>query len=517
MKNLPLGIQTFKNIIEDDYLYVDKTKDIYQLLAHKGKFFFLSRPRRFGKSLLVTTLEEIFLGNHELFKGLWIYDKIEWKKYPVIRIDFSSMDIRNSETFLKSFNHQIDSFYKAHSIKVNKNVDYKDKFKDLIIELSKKEKVVILIDEYDKPIINFVEKIDIAKENRDILKNFYETIKSCDEYIRFAFLTGVSKFSKISVFSGLNNLTDITLADRFSTITGYTEEQLYFYFAERINLLAQKFNKTEEEVKDQIKTWYNGYSWDGKSFVYNPYSILLLFENQKINNYWFQSATPTFLLKIIREHQINVIKFENKPVHSKIFDSYDLENMNIEALLFQTGYLTIKDVIEPDLPFSRYILNYPNMEVKESFLNNILMNFSENSDNDEIMIFNLVENLKNNDLESFFQIIKDIFYKIPAVIFMADREAYYQTIIYVILTLIGIRINVEIHTNKGRIDAVAETNEKIYVMEFKMSSSNQAIKQIETKKYYEKYLSSGKEILLVGISFDTEERNIRDYTVKIFK
>lgn len=517
LKNLPLGIQTFKKIIEDNYLYIDKTKDIYEFLSHGGNYFFLSRPRRFGKSLLISILEQIFLGNKELFKDLWIYDKIEWDKYPVIRIDFSNMlYTEGTQGFKESFFSSIKSIAEDYEIEL-KEKNYKDAFKELLKKLSKKsekEKVVVLIDEYDKPIINFVENLDIANKNREILKNFYETIKACDEYIRFAFLTGVSKFSKISVFLGLNNLTDITLDERFSNITGYTEEQLYFYFSERIKLLAKKFDKNEEDIKDLIKSWYNGYSWNGKDFVYNPYSILLLFSQEKINNYWFQTGTPTFLLKVIREHQSNVIKFENKPIHSKIFESYDLENINVEALLFQTGYLTIKDVKEPDSPFSQYILNYPNIEVKESFLNNILMDFSGSRDNDEIMISRLVKNLENNDLESFFQIIKDVFSNIPAAIFMSDKESYYHTIIYLIITLIGIRINVEVYTNKGRIDAVIETNEKVYIMEFKMNSVIQAIKQIETKKYYEKYLSSGKEILLIGVSFDKEERNIKDWKIK---
>ncbi len=522
MKNLPLGIQTFKDLIKENYLYIDKTKDIYKLLTHNGKYFFLSRPRRFGKSLLISTLAEIFSGNHELFKGLWIYDKMipkgspgeEWKKYPIIRIDFSNMlYTHGSQGFEESFFSTIRSLAEDNKIEL-KEKNYKDGFKELLKKLSKVEKVVLLIDEYDKPIINFVDDLETAKKNRDILKNFYETIKACDEYIRFAFLTGVSKFSKVSVFSGLNNLTDITLSENFATIIGYTEKQLQFYFEDRIKLLAEKLEKTEQETKDTIKNWYNGYSWNGKDFVYNPYSILLLFEHQSINNYWFQTGTPAFLLKLIKEHQTNIIKFENKAVHSKIFDSYEIENINVESLLFQTGYLTVKEIKNQLSPFREYILNYPNTEVRASFLNHLLMEFSNSQDNDEIMISRLVNTLENKDLDEFFERIKEVFSNIPAIIFMANKEAYYHTIIYLILTLIGVRIAAEVHTNKGRIDAVVETNERIYVFEFKMANSKQAIKQIETKKYYEKYLTSKKEILLVGVSFDIEERNIKEWIVK---
>ncbi len=513
MKNLPLGIQTFKNIIKDNYLYIDKTKDIYEFFNTNGKYFFLSRPRRFGKSLLISTLEQIFFGNQELFNGLWIYDKIEWNTYPVIKIDFSGLSYETPDKLKNSLSDKIIQVSKKYNIELNDKNDYKQLFQELLEKLSEKEKVVILIDEYDKPIIDFIEKPDIAIENRNILKNFYETLKSSEQYLKFVFLTGVSKFSRVSVFSGLNNLTDITLSEKFSTITGYTEEQLHHYFKDRIKLFAQKLNKTEKETKAIIKNWYNGYSWNGKDFVYNPYSILLLFEEQTIKNYWFQSGTPTFLLKVIRNHQSNVIGFENKPVQSKIFESYDIENMNIESLLFQTGYLTVKEIIEPESPFRRYILNYPNMEVKESFLNHLLMNFSYNQNNDEIMIFNLVDNLEKNNLEEFFEIIKDVFSHIPAVIFMSDKEAYYHTIIYLILTLIGVRIHAEVHTNKGRIDAVIETGNKVYIFEFKMTASKEAIKQIEAKKYYEPYLSSGKEILQVGVSFNQKERNIKDWKV----
>ncbi|MBC7475616.1 MAG: AAA family ATPase, partial [Candidatus Sericytochromatia bacterium] len=328
MKQLPLGIQTFRDIIESDNIYVDKTKDIYNLLSNNDKnFFFLSRPRRFGKSLLISTLEEIFLGNQELFKGLWIYDKIEWKKYPVIRIDFTSLTYSNGiNGFQKSFLAEVKAMYRRHNLKIETD-DYKEAFKELIEKLGKKDKVVILIDEYDKPITEFIENTEIRNIMKDIIKDFYLVIKESDRYIKFAFLTGVSKFAKVSVFSGLNNLRDITLEDKFSTMLGYTESELFSYFKEHIKATAKKLNVTQKYLKNTLKTWYNGYSWDGKNFVYNPFSILNVLTVQQIDNYWFQSGTTTLLVKLIKEKNVDVEKLENIEISKSMLDSFEIEDI----------------------------------------------------------------------------------------------------------------------------------------------------------------------------------------------
>ncbi|MFN8575790.1 MAG: AAA family ATPase [Candidatus Sericytochromatia bacterium] len=519
MKKLPVGIQTFKDIINANNLYVDKTKDIYNLVSMNDKtYFFLSRPRRFGKSLLISTLEEIFLGNQKYFKDLYIYDKIEWKKYPVIRIDFNALTYtEGTEGFKRTLTNHIKDTFNKYNIEV-KGEDYKELFKNLIIELSNIDKVVILIDEYDKPITEVIEDIELTKTNRSILKSFYETIKSCDEYIKFCFLTGVSKFSKVSVFSSLNNLTDLTLDPRFPTLTGITEEELYRDFDEHIKSLAEKLNKTKEETKQVLKSWYNGYSWNGKDFVYNPFSILNVLSVQQINNYWFKSGTTTFLIKLIKEKNIDVKGLENFVASDEMLDSFEIENIKVESLLFQTGYLTIKSIITEDLGFSKYYLSYPNIEVKESFLNNILRNLSDNRTDSRIVVSELISSIINNDLDNFFDILKyNIFAQIPNEIFMSDKEAYYHTIIYLVLTLIGVRIKAEIQTNLGRIDAVIETNTHIYIFEFKMSSTKKALKQIEDKKYYEQYLLSNKEIVLIGVKFDTKSRNIKNWGLKSIK
>lgn len=283
MKKLPIGRQIFSEIIEDNYLYIDKTKDIYNLFAQGGKYYFLSRPRRFGKTLLISTLKEIFSGNKELFKGLWFYDKLQWEKHPVIHLDFLGMEYDSKQRLVETLEFLVNQNAKTYKIRL-KEKRYDKRFKELIIELSKTNKVVILVDEYDKPLIDFVDKKEIATQNRDVLKTFFGNIKGADEYLEFVFITGVSKFSRVSVFPELNNLRDITISGAFSTMLGYTNEELLSYFDDRIEKMAEG---EKEKLAADIKHWYNGYSWDGKNFVYNPLSILLLFEEERFGNYWF--------------------------------------------------------------------------------------------------------------------------------------------------------------------------------------------------------------------------------------
>ena len=347
-------------------------------------------------------------------------------------------------------------------------------------------------------------------------------MKESEQYIKFAFLTGVSKFSRVSVFSGLNNLRDITLSVEFSTINGYTQDELKKYFNSHIEEMAKKLQVKQEYLEYQIKRWYNGYSWDGKNFVYNPFSILYLFIEQKISNYWFQSGTPTFLLKLIKEQNIDINKIAPTITDNNSFQSYEIENLNFKSLLFQTGYLTIKNIDQIGIDFEQYTLDYPNLEVKESLLKNILGELANNPNSTGVIVNNLMVSLENKDLEKFFTILKSLFADIPSSLFIKDKEAYYHTIIYLVLTLIGVRINLEVHTNHGRIDtsaslstsAVVETQKYIYIFEFKIGSSSKAIKQIEERKYYEKYLSGEKEILLVGVNFSIRMKNIKDFILK---
>jgi len=509
---LPLGMQTFRDIIEQDYLYIDKTREIYELLARGGKYYFLSRPRRFGKSLLVSTLAELFSGRRDLFKGLWIEDKIPWTSHPVIHIDFLGLRYGSRDELIETLEYVIAQNAAFHGIKlVGKGYD--QRFRELISGLSKINRVVILVDEYDKPIIDFLEidRKDIAAGNQEILRTFYSVIKGADKYLGFVFLTGVSRFSRMSIFSGLNNLDDITVDDRFSTLLGVTHSELPRYFDDRLDTLSQKTGQTREDLLASLKKWYNGYSWDGKNFLYNPFSLLSFFSRGRFGNYWFSTGTPTFLINRIKNRKKDIASLERVEVDEAVFESYDLDNLEIISMLFQTGYLTIKEMQLIGIK-SKFTLSYPNEEVRESFLKHFLSSYTnEDAGTAGIIILELQDSIKGNNLERFFDILKSLFASIPANLFIKEKEAYYHTVIYLILRLLGIDINVEVHTNKGRIDAVIETERCIFVMEFKMGAADKAISQIETRKYYERYLSTAKTIKLVGVGFDPEERNISTY------
>ncbi len=508
MQNLPIGIQTFSEIIEKDYLYIDKTESIYNLLK-KGKYFFLSRPRRFGKSLLVSTLKEIFKGNKELFKGLYIYDKIDWIAYPVISFSFSSITYSQSEEiFREEITKQLIEIGLDYNISITEKTIILA-FKQLLTKLSKTNKVVILIDEYDKPIIDYITDKDKSKLNRNVLREFYGLIKDYDEHIKFCLLTGVSKFSKVSVFSGLNNLYDITLDRNFSTICGITQDELNKYFDDRLPAIADEYGITIEELKLKIKEWYNGYSWDGVNKLYNPFSILNFFNSYKFDNFWFSSGTPTFLIEKFRESKTVIEDIKEFKTASTFFDQSEIDIIDFRPLLFQTGYLTVK---EYDFINNIYTLGYPNKEVKDAFLSYIAATFVEKSPGDLGYLNTYLRlSLMNNDLNGFFKYLKSIFSSIPYQLHIAN-EAYYHSLFYLIMELTGIEMDLEVSTNKGRIDGVIEFEKVIYIIEFKYLSDNKnveellntAINQIKTKEYFAPYLKKGKSIKYLAIALNKE-------------
>ena len=357
MKYLPIGIQTFRDIIEGAFYYVDKTHFIPKLTS---KYYFLSRPRRFGKSLFLDTLKEAFSGNKELFKGLYLYDNWDWeKRYPIIKFDLSQAYPDTEENLIKSLDSFLKAVAKDHQITLEEEI-LGLRFKELIQKLYEKynQKVVVLIDEYDKPILDVIEDIEKARRNRDILKKFFEILKPSDPYLKLVFLTGVSRFSKVSIFSGLNQLNDITIDPSFATVCGYTQSELESVFEDRL----------KDFDKEKIKEWYNGYNWLGES-VYNPFDILLLFDKKMFKPYWFEAETPTFLIKMIVENQYYLPELEKLEVGEEILSNLDLDNIRVENLLFQLGYLTIKEFLEED---GVYILSYPNLEVRKG-LNNAFL------------------------------------------------------------------------------------------------------------------------------------------------
>lgn len=507
MKKLPIGRQEFSKLIEGNCIYVDKTKYIYQLLQQQ--YYFLSRPRRFGKSLLLNTIKEIFLGNKDLFKGLWIYDKTDWKTHPVIKISFSNIDYKNLG-LSQAINDELDGIAKKNNIKLEA-ATVGPKFRELIEGLSETEGVVILIDEYDKPIIDYLDALDKAEENRDILKNFYSVIKDADQYIRFFFITGVSKFSKVSIFSDLNNLDDITLDDNYSEMLGWTQEELEKYFPEYISDVQKKHSKYYTDILPVIKEWYNGYSWDGENFVYNPVSLINLFSKGVFRNYWFSTGTPTFLTKFIKDKHYTAFDIEQSVITSDLLDKYKIDNITLLPLLFQTGYLTIKKY---DIFTDSITLDYPNKEVANAFSKNIIAELSTaKADKTDMLLVDIVATFTTNNIEKFISNINTLFKNIPYTI-KDETEKYFHSIFYMVMRLVGFKIEAEILTIDGRIDAVVKTEKEIYILEFKINqSATKAINQIKEKRYADKYSDDKRPKVLLGLNFNTETKMIEDYEI----
>jgi len=507
MKKLPVGLQSFANIRENDFLYVDKTSLIYQLLQQK--YYFLSRPRRFGKSLLVSTLKELFEGRKELFEGLYIYDKVQWKKYPVILIEFNRLNYKD-KTLSESLTIDLDRIATFYNVELLKNTP-SEKFEELIHKLSVTEKVVVLIDEYDKPIIDYLDDIEHAKQNRETLKSFYSIIKPADDYLQFMLVTGVSKFSHVSIFSDLNHLTDITIGDNFAAIAGITEDEVDLYFGEYMEALQKKFSSIIPDVRQHLRNEYLGYSWNGNSMVYNPFTLLSIFANLQFGDHWFATGTPTFLMKLIKQYNYTALELENNTLMISAFEKYDIENIELVPLLFQTGYLTIKslNVIRQTVK-----LGYPNKEVARAFSIHLLANLNGGKvTNTNALLMQMTETLENDNMEKFLELfailLKGIAYPIVEV-----QESYFHSIFYLVVRLLGFYIDCEIITIDGRIDAVIKTQKTIFVIEFKTGNTKKAIQQIREKQYHTKYADDKRPKILVGIDFDIASKKMTDYLIE---
>lgn len=500
--NLPLGIQTFSEIIQHNFLYVDKTRQIHSLIT-AGKYYFIARPRRFGKSLTLSTIKSIYSGERELFEGLWIHDQWDWDRiHPVIHISFSSLGYGGLglETAIRD---ELARIAKGHDIAL-RTEDISQMFRQLIQDLSSNGQVILLIDEYDKPIIDYLTNVEQARKNQEILKRFYSVIKDSDPYLRFLLITGVSKFSKVSIFSDLNNLQDITFHRKFSTLVGYTQEEVEHYFGTAIAELADENDVGTDEQMALVRKWYNGYSWDSKNYVYNPFSLMSYIDAGEFRNFWFETGTPTFLLKLMREQQ--VYKLDNLTVSEQAFSSYDIEHLQILPILFQTGYLTIKSKGD----FGIYTLDYPNNEVKEALLSYIISDLrNEQTALTKPMVIQLYGAFRANDLEEVIKLVKSIFKNIPSHIFLNRAEAYYHSLLYLVFYYLGQYIESEVSTSDGRLDSVVKTDEHIYILEFKLDQSAEAaLKQIKDRGYAEKYAADERPKVLVGINFRSESKTV---------
>ncbi|MDR0399215.1 MAG: ATP-binding protein [Endomicrobium sp.] len=508
MKKLPIGTQTFEVPRNDVAIYVDKTEHIYNLIT-SGRIYFLSRPRRFGKSLLISTFKQLFKGNKEVFKGLYIYDKWDWSKtYPVIHLDFAEIQYATIEQLEISLDKFLNDLAREENIVLEESATYLVgvKFAELIEKLHKKtgQQVVILVDEYDKPLIDNLSKQEVYPEVKRTLHDFYQVIKASDEHLKFVFMTGVSRFSGISVFSALNNLHDITTSNKYSSICGYTQEELEINFKEYIESTAKIMETTRKEVLSEIRKWYNGYSWDGKTYVYNPFSTLVLFSEKKFANYWFETGTPTFLIEQIKKRNDLESFAESREVGRGSLIGDGSDKIETTPLLFQTGYLTIKkeEIVDNE---SQYELDFPNYEVKSSFLSSLMKEYALR-ESEEINGINkkIAKGLKEKNAENLGKSLRELFANIPYDL-TTEKESYYHSLFLLAARMSGYEVEGEVHTDKGRIDAVLRKGKEIIVVEIKYSKEKsseemieEALNQIRERKYYEKYAENDVSLLVIA-------------------
>ncbi|MCE2541488.1 MAG: ATP-binding protein [Acidobacteria bacterium] len=510
-RRLPIGLQTFRELREEHCYYVDKTGFIARLLD-EGKHYFLSRPRRFGKSLFLDTLKELFEGNEALFTGLYIHNRWDWTlRHPVVRLDFGAGHFGESGYVHTNAMAQLAAAGQENGVTVEHETA-PERFRDLLRALHAKtgRRVVVLVDEYDKPILDALDSPDVARANRDYLRGLYSTIKSSDAHVRFTFLTGVSKFAKVSVFSGLNNLTDITLDRRYSAICGYTERDLDTVFGPELPGLDQR----------RIRDWYNGYNWRGEERVYNPFDILLLFDKREFGCYWFESATPRFLIDTLFQRRVSTLSLDGMLTSSELLSSFDVEAIATEALLFQTGYLTIKDVRDRN-GVLRYRLGYPNREVRQSLNECLLRRLVEDATQQTANSDRLYDLMVANDFARMEALIQAFFASIPYEWYtnnaIADYEGYYASVFYSYFAASGFDVTVEDSSNRGRADMAVRFRGNVYVFEFKVveqATEGAALAQLKQRRYADKYRAAGDPIHLIGVEFSKETRNVTAFDVE---
>ena len=507
---MPIGIQTFRKMREENCYYVDKTAYMRQLIE-EGSHFFLSRPRRFGKSLFLDTLKELFEGNAPLFEGLYICDHWDWSvRYPVVRLSFGSGNFKEPGYLQANLMAQLDGVERRAAVK-SEYATAPERFAFLIEALHERagQRVVVLIDEYDKPILDALEEPEIARANRDFLRGLYATIKDSDAHVKFVFLTGVSKFSKVSLFSGLNNLINITLEPHYSALCGYTDADLDAVFAPELPGLD----------RDEIRRWYKGYNWLGNERVYNPFDVLLLFRRRRFGAYWFETATPTFLIETLVSRGVGALDLERMIGTDELLSAFDIDHIATEALLFQTGYLTIQD--EDDLGGQPlYQLGYPNQEVRQSLNQSLLRHQLRNASTQTAHIVQLYKLLSVNDFSGLETLFKSFFASIPYPWHtkndIADYEGYYASVFYACFASLGLDTTVEDSTSHGRLDMAVRFNDNMYLFEFKVveaAAEGTAMAQLRERHYADKYRDAGLPIHLIAVTFSKKTRNLVAFEV----
>ena len=508
----PIGIQEFDKLRTGGYVYVDKTMYIHELVR-TGSYYFLGRPRRFGKSLLISTMEAYFSGKKELFEGLAI-EKLtkEWTVYPVLHLDLNTRDYNRPDSLIKQLNSNLEVWESRYGDKY-KDRDTEERFLQVVRLAYEKtgQKVVILVDEYDKPLIQTILDEKLQDNYRRTLKAFYSVLKTQDKYIKFAFLTGVTKFGKVSVFSDLNNLQDISMQEKYVGICGITEEEIHKYFEQSINEMASANGMSYKEALAKLKDQYDGYHFEvNTEGIFNPFSLLNAFNEKKFKNYWFETGTPTFLVELLKHHNYNLNNLTKERLTSDVLNCVDSVETNPVPMIYQSGYLTIRDYLPR---FEKYLLGFPNKEVETGFFKFLLPAYVPARDTSEFDISLFVEDVESGDVNGFMQRLQGFFSSANHKI-VGDMEKYFQNALYIIFKIMGFYTEVEHNTSHGCVDIVIKTLEYIYVMECKLDkSAKEALEQIESKGYAAPFVKDKRKLYKIGVNFSSGTRDIDDYAI----
>lgn len=514
VRQCPVGIQTFSEIREDNLLYIDKTEYVYRM-THSGKYFFLSRPRRFGKSLLTSTLRSYFEGRKELFEGLAIERlEKEWTAFPVLHFDMSMAKHLDKETLESMLNYQLGRYEQIYGRGKNAN-KLNDRMGDLIQRACEQtgKKVVVLVDEYDAPLLDVVHEEENLPKLRNVMRNFYSPLKACDPYLRFVFLTGITKFSQLSIFSELNNMTDISMFPEYAGICGITKEEMQEQMGDYIDNLAIALGKTREETIGKLTEKYDGYhfTWPSPD-VFNPFSIIKAFAFNRISDYWFESGTPTYLIEMLRKYDIVPSRIGNVTAMAADFDAPTEKMASITPLLYQSGYITIK---EADADADLYTLDIPNREIRIGLMNSLLPNYVQGKSLEgRVAVAEMYKALRRDNMEEALRLLKAFLLTVPACD-NTNYEGHYQQMLYVIFSLLGYYVDVEVRTATGRVDMVMRTATRLYLIELKINqSAAKAMGQIDLKDYPSRFALQNLPVVKAGINFSLEERTITEWEIR---
>ena len=517
----PIGIQNFESLRNDGYVYVDKTAWVYRLV-NTGRYYFLSRPRRFGKSLLISTLEAYFLGKRELFKGLAI-EQLEqnWSVRPVFHLDLNIGKYDTPESLDRILDDNLSGWEQVYGTRPTETTPAL-RFKGVIQRAVEKtgHRVAILVDEYDKPMLQAIGNSELQKQFRNTLKSFYGVLKTMDGYIKLGFLTGVTKFGKVSAFSDLNNLKDISMRRDYAPICGITDEELHQYFDEDLHELAEAQGMDYETVCAEMKKRYDGYHFNiNTPGIYNPFSLLNTFDSMAFGNYWFATGTPSYLVYLLKKHNYRLEDIQGVEVTEAVLDSIDSEGTHPIPVIYQSGYLTIKDY---DSRFKLYTLDYPNQEVEEGFLNYLMPFYTDKSESEApFEIRKFVSEVENANVDSFFRRLQSFFADAPYEVIVGQEpqrnvELFFQNVLFIVFKMMGFYVRVEYHTNRGRVDLVLTTDKYIYLMEFKQDgTAEEALAQINGNHYGQPFQSDSRKLFKIGVNFSSKTRNIEEWEISV--